>query len=52
MLDDALGWFICDVEKMTEAGDHTIVIGRATDGEILRSGEMLIERELGWEYGG
>ena len=52
VLDDALGWFICDVEKMTEAGDHTIVIGRATDGEILRSGEMLIERELGWEYGG
>ncbi len=52
VLDHSLGWFICDVEKMTEAGDHTIVIGRATDGEILRSGEMLIERELGWEYGG
>ena len=52
VLDEALGWFICDVQQMVEAGDHTIVVGHATDGDILRSGEMLIERDLGWEYGG
>lgn len=52
VLDQALGWFTCDVDNLVEAGDHTIVIGRVTDGDVVRSGEMLIERELGWEYGG
>ncbi|MBA4181166.1 MAG: hypothetical protein C0506_11305 [Anaerolinea sp.] len=52
VLDDALGWFTCDAEQFVEVGDHTIVIGRVTDGDILRAGEMLIERDLGWEYGG
>jgi len=52
ILDSALGWFTCDVEDMHRTGDHTIVIGRVTDGEILRDGDLLIERELGWEYGG
>lgn len=52
VLDQALGWFICDAQQFVEAGDHTIVVGHAMDGDILRSGEMLIERELGWEYGG
>jgi hypothetical protein len=22
------------------------------DGDVVRDGEMLIERDLGWEYGG
>jgi flavin reductase (DIM6/NTAB) family NADH-FMN oxidoreductase RutF len=52
VLDTALGWFTCDAEAFHAAGDHTLVIGRVTDGEVLRPGEMLIERELGWEYAG
>ena len=52
ILLDALGWYTCEVESTTQAGDHTIVIARVTDGGILRSGDMLIERELGWEYAG
>jgi len=52
VLDDALGWLTCSAEEFFPSGDHTIVIGRVTDGELLRAGEMLIERELGWEYGG
>jgi flavin reductase (DIM6/NTAB) family NADH-FMN oxidoreductase RutF len=52
VLDRALGWLTCDVEQLVPAGDHTIVIGRVTDGEVLRTGEMLIERDLGWEYAG
>jgi len=52
VLDKALAWFTCDVQEMHMAGDHTLVIGRVTDGDLLRHGEMLIERELGWEYGG
>lgn len=52
ILQDALGWFTCEVETFLPTGDHTIVVGRVTDGGILRSGDMLIERDLGWEYAG
>lgn len=52
VLDDSLGWLACDAEQFVTTGDHTIVVGRITDGAVLRVGEMLIERELGWEYAG
>jgi flavin reductase (DIM6/NTAB) family NADH-FMN oxidoreductase RutF len=52
VLDQALGWFTCNAEDFLEVGDHTIVVGAVTDGAVVRAGEMLIERELGWEYGG
>jgi flavin reductase (DIM6/NTAB) family NADH-FMN oxidoreductase RutF len=52
VLDRALGWFTCEVEEFHPTGDHTLVVGRVTDGEVLRPGEMLIERDLGWEYAG
>jgi flavin reductase (DIM6/NTAB) family NADH-FMN oxidoreductase RutF len=52
VLDQALGWFTCDLVEEFATGDHTLVIGEVTDGDILREGEMLIERELGWEYAG
>lgn len=52
VLDDSLGWLACDAEQFLPTGDHTIVVGRVTDGAVLRTGEMLIERELGWEYAG
>ena len=52
VLDDALGWFTCVAEQFVTTGDHTLVVGRVTDGNVTRTGEMLIERDLGWEYGG
>lgn len=52
ILDEALGWYTCEVESLVPVGDHTLVIGRVTDGAVLRSGDMLIERDLGWEYAG
>lgn len=52
ILDDALGWIACEAEQFVTTGDHTIVVGRCIDGEQVRVGEMLIERQLGWEYGG
>lgn len=52
VLDNALGWIACDAVQFVAAGDHTIVVGQCTDGERLRPGEMLIERDLGWEYAG
>ena len=52
VLDAALGWFTCDVVEFVSAGDHTLVIGRVTDGAVVRKGEILTERYLGWEYAG
>lgn len=52
VLERALGWLACEAVAFHETGDHTMVVGRCTDGERLRPGEMLIERDLGWEYGG
>ena len=52
VLDHALGWIACNAVAFHETGDHTIVVGQCTDGERLRPGEMLIERDLGWEYAG
>ena len=52
VLDKGLGWIACQAEQFVPAGDHTIVVGRCVEGERLRPGEMLIERDLGWEYGG
>ena len=52
VLDEALGWFTCDARDFFPVGDHTIVVGEVTDGDVIRAGEMLIERDLGWEYAG
>lgn len=48
----ALAWFACDAREFIPSGDHTLVVGLVTDGERLRAGDMLIERDLGWEYAG
>ena len=52
ILEEALGWYACEAEQFVESGDHTIVIGRVIEGDIQRSGEILTEKELGWEYAG
>ena len=52
ILNNALAWYACDVQQLIPAGDHTLVIGEAIDGALLRSGDALTEKELGWEYGG
>ena len=48
----SLAWFACDAREFLPTGDHTLVIGLVTDGERLSPGDMLIERDLGWEYAG
>ncbi|MCH7699252.1 MAG: flavin reductase family protein [Chloroflexi bacterium] len=52
LLDDALAWVECSAEQFIPAGDHTLVIGSVLDGEVLREGEPLTQRALGWAYGG
>ena len=52
ILEEALGWYYCTVENFVETGDHTLVVGRVLDGDVTRSGDILTEKELGWEYAG
>ncbi len=52
LLDEALAWLECQAEEFLPAGDHTLVIGRVLDGAVLRDGEPLTQRALGWSYGG
>ena len=52
LLNDALAWYLCTTEQFVETGDHTLVVGRVVDGDRLRSGDAMTEKELGWEYAG
>ncbi|MDZ4278701.1 MAG: flavin reductase family protein [Dehalococcoidia bacterium] len=52
ILEDALAWLECQAEQFVEAGDHTLVIARVLEGDVLREGEPLTQRALGWSYGG
>jgi flavin reductase (DIM6/NTAB) family NADH-FMN oxidoreductase RutF len=52
VLDDALAWLECEVDQFVPAGDHTLVIGRVLDGAVLREGDALTQKALGWQYAG
>ncbi|MCI0889651.1 MAG: flavin reductase family protein, partial [Chloroflexi bacterium] len=52
LLDEALAWLECKAEQFIPAGDHTLIIGSVLDGAVLREGEPLTQRILGWSYGG
>jgi flavin reductase (DIM6/NTAB) family NADH-FMN oxidoreductase RutF len=52
ILEEALAWFECEVEQILLAGDHHLVIGRVVDGAVVRDGEPLTQKMLGWNYGG
>lgn len=52
VLDKALSFIECEVFKIEEAGDHSIVIGEIVHAEV-RSGEPpLIMSDTPWHYGG
>ena len=52
VLNDALAWVECAARDFVDEGDHTLVIGEVLDGDVLREGEPLTQRHLGWSYGG
>ncbi len=52
ILDQGLAYLECQVEQLVEVGDHTLAVGRVLDGAVLREGEPLTQRILGWSYAG
>jgi 3-hydroxy-9,10-secoandrosta-1,3,5(10)-triene-9,17-dione monooxygenase reductase component len=42
VLDRALAWLVCDVERTIPAGDHTIVLGAVCDLHAEDEGEPLL----------
>jgi flavin reductase (DIM6/NTAB) family NADH-FMN oxidoreductase RutF len=52
LLHDGLAWLECEAHELIAAGDHTLVVGRVLDGAVLREGDALTQKVLGWQYGG
>jgi len=49
----AIAWFDCELQSISEHGDHTVIIGRVVDGGVMdENGEPYVLATLGWEYGG
>jgi flavin reductase (DIM6/NTAB) family NADH-FMN oxidoreductase RutF len=52
ILDEGIAYVECSVEQLVDVGDHTLAVGRVLDGGVLREGEPLTQRILGWSYAG
>jgi flavin reductase (DIM6/NTAB) family NADH-FMN oxidoreductase RutF len=52
VLNEALGWFECEVDQFIVIGDHTLVVGRVLGGRVEREGEPLTSSFTGWTYSG
>ncbi len=52
VLNEALGYLDCAVERIIDAGDHTLFIARITSGELKRSGQALSSIEYPGVYRG
>ncbi len=52
ILDEGMAYLECQVEQIVDAGDHALALGVVLDGGILREGEPLTNRILGWSYAG
>jgi len=52
VLTAAIAWIDCTAEQFVAAGDHTLVIGQAVDGQVVRAAEPLTSAYTGWSYSG
>ncbi|CAN5191245.1 flavin reductase family protein [soil metagenome] len=42
ILDDVIAWMECEIERVEEAGDHVVVVGRVVDLDVERPGGPLV----------
>jgi flavin reductase (DIM6/NTAB) family NADH-FMN oxidoreductase RutF len=52
VLTDALAHAECRVDKVVEAGDHSIVVAEVLTCDLHREGEPLLLSDTPWQYGG
>lgn len=52
VLEEALAYLECSLDSLIDVGDHTLAVGRVLAGAVLREGEPLTQRILGWSYAG
>ncbi len=52
VLDAASAWLACEADQFALAGDHTLVVGRVVDGQVVRDAETLTSTYTGWPYSG
>ncbi len=52
VIESALGYLDCKVERTLDTGDHTLFISRIRAGELHREGEPLTTEEYGGVYRG
>ena len=52
ILGGALAWLRCELEQLQPVGDHTLVLGRVVEGQVLRDGDPLTSVYTGWTYAG
>ncbi len=52
VLAGALAYLECEVDQLIDVGDHTLAVGRVLAGAVLKEGEPLTQRILGWSYAG
>ena len=44
VLDDALAWLVCDLDRLIEAGDHVIALGAVLDLRLHEGNPLLFHR--------
>ena len=52
VLKAAIAWLACEAEQFIPAGDHTVVIARVIDGQLVREGQPISSSYTGWSYSG
>jgi flavin reductase (DIM6/NTAB) family NADH-FMN oxidoreductase RutF len=52
VLEEAMAWLEGAAEQFLPIGDHTLMVGRVTDGRVERPGEALTSTYTGWTYSG
>jgi flavin reductase (DIM6/NTAB) family NADH-FMN oxidoreductase RutF len=52
VLRDALAWVACEVERIAEAGDSTLLIAEVVDAGIIGEGRPLTMAEAGFRHAG
>jgi flavin reductase (DIM6/NTAB) family NADH-FMN oxidoreductase RutF len=52
VLAAAIAWVDCAAEQFVAVGDHTLVVGQAMDGRVLRVDAPLTSAYTGWSYSG